>query len=60
MVEVTTTPPGKDLLLLEWRALAELWGLAAVWPHLALITPRGDGHPVLVLPGLISDDKSTL
>ena len=24
------------------------------------LTPRGDGHPVLVLPGLITSDRSTV
>jgi pimeloyl-ACP methyl ester carboxylesterase len=30
----------------------------ALWPLLQL-TPRGDGHPVLVLPGLVASDIST-
>jgi pimeloyl-ACP methyl ester carboxylesterase len=51
-------PPSRLLQLLELRASGELAaGLAALpWLHLA---PRGDGHPVLVLPGLIASDRST-
>lgn len=40
------------------RALAELAGLLPAAPYLAL-APRGDGHPVLVLPGLGGADGST-
>lgn len=51
-------PPSRTLLLLEGRALQELgafWMLRP-WMHAA---PRGDGHPVLVLPGLLASDLST-
>ena len=41
------------------RAAWEFGGLFATWPWLAR-APRGDGHAVLVLPGLLSDDSSTL
>jgi len=40
------------------RALAELGALTLAGPLLAT-APRGDGHPVLVLPGFISGDYST-
>jgi pimeloyl-ACP methyl ester carboxylesterase len=40
------------------RALLELAGLVPAAPYLAL-APRGDGHPVLVLPGLGGADGST-
>ena len=40
------------------RALAELSLYRAALP-LATLLPRGDGHPVLVLPGLLADDRST-
>ena len=48
------------LLPLEWpRALAEASSLpAAAWPLLQS-APRGDGHPVLVLPGYWAGDGST-
>jgi pimeloyl-ACP methyl ester carboxylesterase len=56
----TLQPPSKLLFALELRALPELGGLVASWPLLAAVTPRGDGHPVLVFPGLITDDRATL
>lgn len=40
------------------RALAEAATLAPSLP-LLLSAPRGDGHPVLVLPGFLADDTST-
>ncbi len=41
------------------RASVELGALVAATPLLAA-GPRGDGHPVLVLPGLFGGDLSTL
>ena len=51
-------PPSRLLQLLELRATWEFAaGLAALpWLRLA---PRGDGHTVLVLPGLVASDVST-
>lgn len=51
-------PPSRTLLFLEGRAL---WELGAFLGSLPLLNaaPRGDGHPVLVLPGLIASDVST-
>lgn len=51
-------PPSRLLQLLELRMAWELVaGLVALpWLRLA---PRGDGHPVLVLPGLLASDRST-
>ena len=54
----TIDPPSKTLLLLEGRALHELAAFAGALPLLSL-APRGDGHSVLVLPGLIASDIST-
>jgi hypothetical protein len=51
-------PPSRLLLLMEGRALHELATFAAAVPLLRL-APRGDGHPVLVLPGLVASDIST-
>src|SRR5436853_4915099 len=51
-------PPSRLLLLMEGRALHELAAFAASLPLLSL-APRGDNHPVLVLPGLIASDVST-
>lgn len=41
------------------RAMFEASQLALSLPRL-LRAPRGDGHPVLVLPGYVSDDTSTI
>ncbi|MCM2356230.1 MAG: hypothetical protein NDI68_06015 [Arenimonas sp.] len=52
-------PPHPALLLSEpWRAALELGGALASQPWLAL-APRGNGQPVLVLPGLGADDGYT-
>src|SRR3712207_8356944 len=40
------------------RAVAE-WGLYLAARPLETRLPKGDGHPVLVLPGLLADDTST-
>jgi pimeloyl-ACP methyl ester carboxylesterase len=50
--------PAAGLLLLEGRALLELAALLPAYPLLRR-APRGDGHPVLVLPGLMASDTST-
>lgn len=41
------------------RALAEWGSLALAMPGLMAAAPRGDGHPVLVLPGFMTSDTST-
>lgn len=46
------------LMLGELRAAAELAGFGLAGPLLAGL-PEGDGHPVLVVPGLLGDDRST-
>ena len=51
-------PPSTTLMLLEGRAMPEFGAFWLLRPWLA-VTPRGDGHPVLVLPGLLADDSST-
>jgi pimeloyl-ACP methyl ester carboxylesterase len=60
VVAATSTAPKKALLLLEGRAIPELFGFAAALPTLAALAPRGDGQPVLVLPGLTTNDTSTV
>lgn len=50
--------PSRLMLLAETRALAELAAFYATFPLLAGL-PRGDGHPVLVLPGFLASDNST-
>ncbi|MFD0917123.1 esterase/lipase family protein [Pseudahrensia aquimaris] len=57
---ISKTPPSKKLLLMELRALPELFGFAASLPSMLALAPRGDGQPVLVLPGLATSDKSTI
>jgi len=52
--------PSKLLMALELRALPELGGFFASLPLLTATAPRGDGHPVLVLPGLATSDRSTV
>jgi len=51
-------PPGATSALLEARAVLELGAFVAATPALQLL-PRGDGHPVLVLPGFGATDQST-
>jgi len=51
-------PPSPMLLPLEGRAWFEFAALLPALPALAG-APRGDGHPVLVLPGYLADDRST-
>lgn len=50
--------PGPLLQLLETRAWFEAGASLALAP-LWQLAPRGDGHPVLVLPGLGASDRST-
>lgn len=54
----TMQPPSRALLALELRAFSEIGAFFSALPLLGL-APRGDGQPVLVLPGLIADDAST-
>ena len=50
--------PSKFLMFAEWRATLEFGFGVATLPAL-LTAPRGDGHPVLVLPGFLATDAST-
>lgn len=54
----TLAPPSRTLMMLEGRAISEFGAFLAALPLLSL-APRGDGHPVLVLPGLMASDAST-
>ena len=54
----TLHPPSRTLMFLEGRAIQELGAFVGALPLLSL-APRGDGHPVLVLPGLMASDVST-
>jgi pimeloyl-ACP methyl ester carboxylesterase len=53
-----SAPPSRHLLLLELRAIWELGAFFSMAPLLRM-APRGDGHPLLVLPGLAASDTST-
>jgi pimeloyl-ACP methyl ester carboxylesterase len=48
----------RSAFLSEMRAVPEFAQFLAASPILSL-APRGDGHPVLVLPGWTADDRST-
>ena len=54
----TLSPPSRTLMFLEGRAIPEFGAFLGALPLLGL-APSGDGHPVLVLPGLIASDVST-
>jgi len=51
-------PPSAAMMLAESRAIFELNASLMMSP-LLLMAPRGDGHPVLVLPGFLASDLST-
>lgn len=57
--QIHTVPPALWLMLLETRAPWEALALASVSPWLSKM-PTGDGHAVLVFPGLGASDVSTL
>jgi len=54
----TLPPPSRTLMFLEGRALTEFGAFLGALPLLSLVPP-GDGHPVIVLPGLLASDVST-
>jgi len=56
--EVAIAPPSRLLLLMEARAFGEYAALLLSRSFLASL-PRGDGHPVMVIPGFATDDAST-
>jgi len=51
-------PPSKALLFMEGRAFLEFGAYFWALPLLNL-TAKGDGHPVLVLPGMLTSDSAT-
>ena len=51
--------PGPLLMLLEARAPWEYAAMLAATPWLSRL-PRGDGHPVIVFPGLGASDLTTV
>lgn len=53
----TLRPPGLGLLLAEMRGILEFNASLMLSP-LLMRAPRGDGHPVLALPGFLASDLS--
>jgi pimeloyl-ACP methyl ester carboxylesterase len=51
-------PPSGAMILAEARAILELNASLMLSPVL-MAAPRGDGHPVLALPGFLASDVST-
>ena len=54
----TLSPPSRTLMFLEGRAFPEFGAFLGALPLLSL-APKGDGHPVLVFPGLVASGAST-
>jgi pimeloyl-ACP methyl ester carboxylesterase len=54
----TLPAPSRALMFMEGRALHEFGAFIGALPLLSL-APKGDGHPVLVFPGLVASDGST-
>ena len=52
-------PPSLWRMALEARAPVELWASVLSLPFLSQV-PKGDGQPVLVFPGLLAGDSTTL
>lgn len=52
-------PPNAWLLMLEARVFWEFGAMLAATPWLRRL-PRGDGHPVLVFPGMAANDLTTV
>lgn len=52
-------PPSPLLMLMEGRAIAEAGQLMLALPLLRLQAIKGNGEPVMVLPGFMADDRST-
>ncbi len=57
--DVSPPPPNLLLLAMEFRAFWEFGALLPTWPILQR-APAGDGHPVLIFPGLSANDASTI
>src|SRR3569623_324054 len=55
--DVSIAAPSKLLLMLEGRAFAEFSTMMLTLPWLRKL-PRGDGHPVMLIPGFGTTDGS--
>lgn len=59
-IDGPVAPPATDLKLKEWpKAIASMGKLNLAWLPLMASTPKGDGHPVIVLPGFMTGDATT-
>lgn len=58
-VSANAPAPSAWLMALEFRAFWELGAVIPAWPFLRQ-APTGDGHSVIVFPGLSASDASTL
>jgi pimeloyl-ACP methyl ester carboxylesterase len=56
--EVRIDPPSRWLMLMESRAIAEHARFRAQRRRLLRELPRGDGHPVMIVPGFGASDRS--
>ncbi len=59
IVDSKVRRPSRALMLLEGRALLEIASYFQAGPVLRRVVPRGDGHPVLIIPGFLAGDGST-
>ncbi|WP_100656451.1 esterase/lipase family protein [Alteromonas flava] len=55
---LSTQRPSRLNLLREGRALME-FGASGLMMPLLMRAPKGDGHPVMVIPGFLASDRST-
>lgn len=55
----TTRPPGMMLRMAEARSILEFGSFNLLRKQMQRL-PKGDGHPVLVLPGFMASDRSTI
>jgi pimeloyl-ACP methyl ester carboxylesterase len=55
----TLKQPSKALMLLESRMFLEIAAYFRTRSKLREHLPRGDGHPVLIIPGFLAGDRST-
>lgn len=52
--------PTPLMMLMEARAVFELGMYMATYPLLRFSPPKGDGHPIMVLPGFMTGDLTTV
>jgi len=57
LFDPTIVPPHPMLFAMEYRAMAELGTFMLSRPFFPLMK-RGDGHPVLIIPGFVQDETA--